>query len=46
VVDKLKQGAWVADVGCGHGASTVVMAKAFPKSHLPVSTITGLRLQV
>jgi len=23
----------VADVGCGHGASTVVMAKAFPKSH-------------
>src|SRR5258706_1351114 len=33
VVDKLKQGARVADVGCGHGASTVVMAKAFPKSH-------------
>jgi SAM-dependent methyltransferase len=32
VVDKLKRGAKVADVGCGHGASTVVMAKAFPKS--------------
>jgi 2-polyprenyl-3-methyl-5-hydroxy-6-metoxy-1,4-benzoquinol methylase len=33
VVDKLKRGAAVADVGCGHGASTVLMAKAFPKSH-------------
>src|SRR6266576_1684061 len=33
VVDKLKQGARVADVGCGHGASTVVMARAFPQSH-------------
>lgn len=33
VVGKLEQGAQVADVGCGHGASTVVMARAFPKSH-------------
>jgi SAM-dependent methyltransferase len=32
VVDKLKAGAAVADVGCGHGASTQLMAKAFPKS--------------
>jgi SAM-dependent methyltransferase len=32
VVDKLKSGAKVADVGCGHGASTVVMAQAFPIS--------------
>jgi SAM-dependent methyltransferase len=32
VVAKLERGARVADVGCGHGASTVVMAKAFPKS--------------
>jgi SAM-dependent methyltransferase len=31
-VEKLSQGATVADVGCGHGASTVVMAKAFPNS--------------
>jgi SAM-dependent methyltransferase len=29
---KLKAGARVADVGCGHGASTVVMAQAFPNS--------------
>lgn len=32
VCDKLEKGARVADVGCGHGASTIVMAKAFPKS--------------
>ncbi len=32
VVPKLLAGASVADVGCGHGASTVTMAKAFPKS--------------
>jgi SAM-dependent methyltransferase len=32
VVDKLQRGANVADVGCGHGWSTVLMAKAFPKS--------------
>ena len=32
VVDKLKSGASVADVGCGHGASTMLMARAFPKS--------------
>ena len=32
VVTKLEQGAAVADVGCGHGFSTVIMAKAFPKS--------------
>jgi SAM-dependent methyltransferase len=32
VVDKLERGALVADVGCGHGASTVLMAQAFPNS--------------
>lgn len=32
VVAKLEYGARVADVGCGHGASTIIMAKAFPKS--------------
>lgn len=32
VVQKLMEGAYVADVGCGHGSSTILMAKAFPKS--------------
>jgi SAM-dependent methyltransferase len=32
VVAKLEAGAKVADVGCGHGASTVLMAQAFPAS--------------
>jgi SAM-dependent methyltransferase len=32
VVAKLEAGAKVADVGCGHGASTVVMAEAYPNS--------------
>jgi SAM-dependent methyltransferase len=32
VEDKLKEGAKVADIGCGHGASTVLMAEAFPES--------------
>ena len=32
VKDKLERGARVADVGCGKGASTILMAKAFPKS--------------
>jgi SAM-dependent methyltransferase len=29
---RLKAGAKVADVGCGHGASTIIMAQAYPKS--------------
>ena len=33
VEDRLKAGARVADVGCGHGASTVLMAQAYPNSH-------------
>src|SRR4029077_12784436 len=32
VQEKLQRGARVADVGCGHGASTILMAKAFPRS--------------
>lgn len=32
VVAKLQAGAKVADVGCGHGASTLIMAQAFPAS--------------
>ena len=30
VADKLRAGATIADVGCGHGASAVVLAKTFP----------------
>jgi SAM-dependent methyltransferase len=29
---RLKQGARVADVGCGHGASTILMAQSYPRS--------------
>ena len=32
VAEKLKNGARVADVGCGLGASTILMAKSYPKS--------------
>ena len=31
---ELQAGAHVADVGCGHGASTILMAQAYPKSTL------------
>ena len=33
VQEKLGKGARVADVGCGKGASTILMAQSFPKSH-------------
>jgi len=32
VVERLRAGAKMADVGCGHGAATVMMAEAFPAS--------------
>jgi SAM-dependent methyltransferase len=32
VVERLKEGGKVADVGCGHGHSTLLMAEAFPKA--------------
>ena len=52
VVDKLKAGAKVVDIGCGHGASTVIMAQAFPASrfvgidyHAPSIDIATQRAQ-
>ncbi len=32
VEEKLKAGGKVADIGCGHGASTILMAQAYPNS--------------
>jgi SAM-dependent methyltransferase len=32
VVEKLEAGAKVADVGCGHGASAILMAQTYPRS--------------
>ncbi len=32
VVEKLRGGGRAADVGCGHGASTILMAQSFPES--------------
>lgn len=37
VENKLKSGAKVADIGCGHGSSTILMAEAYPES-----TIVGI----
>lgn len=34
VVSRLERGAKVADVGCGIGASTILMAQAFPRTRL------------
>jgi 2-polyprenyl-3-methyl-5-hydroxy-6-metoxy-1,4-benzoquinol methylase len=34
VEEKLRAGARVADIGCGHGASAIVMADAYPASRI------------
>jgi ubiquinone/menaquinone biosynthesis C-methylase UbiE len=52
VVAKLEAGAKVADIGCGHGASTVIMAQSFPDSrfvgfdyHAPSVTVATQRAE-
>lgn len=32
VEEKIRRGGLVADIGCGHGASTIIMAQAYPRS--------------
>lgn len=34
VVNKLEAGARVADIGCGHGSSSILMAESFPNSQI------------
>ena len=46
VEQKLKTGAKVADVGCGHGASTLLMAQGYRILSFSGSTITVRRLIV
>jgi hypothetical protein len=38
--EKLNAGAKIADIGCGHGHSTIIMAEAFPRSRFWGSTFT------
>jgi SAM-dependent methyltransferase len=45
VVEKLGRGARVADVGCGHGASTILMAQAFPNSTFVGSDYHGRSIE-
>ena len=46
VADRLREGARVADVGCGHGASTILMATAFPRSGFTGSDPHGPSIDV
>ena len=43
VVERLRRGARVADIGCGHGVSTILMAKAFPRSRASSAWIITTR---
>jgi 2-polyprenyl-3-methyl-5-hydroxy-6-metoxy-1,4-benzoquinol methylase len=45
VVGKLQQGAEVADIGCGHGISTILMAQAFPNSKVHGFDFHGKSIQ-
>jgi SAM-dependent methyltransferase len=46
VVDKLENGAKVADMGCGHGSSSVLMAQAYPASRIHGSDYHGASIEV
>ena len=46
VVEKLQRGASVADVGCGHGASTVLMAQAFSASQFVGTDYHGGSIEI
>ncbi|MDB5850326.1 MAG: SAM-dependent methyltransferase [Rhodoferax sp.] len=43
---RLREGAEVADVGCGHGASTIIMAQAYPKSRFTGFDYHGPSIEV
>ena len=46
VQEKLEQGAKVADVGCGHAVSTLIMAETFPIPNLSVLISTNRRFNM
>ena len=41
LIDRLEEGIEVADVGCGAGTAALVMATAFPKSHVTGFDVSG-----
>jgi 2-polyprenyl-3-methyl-5-hydroxy-6-metoxy-1,4-benzoquinol methylase len=46
VVEQLERGASVADVGCGHGASAIMMAQAFPHSTFHGIDVHGPSIEI
>jgi SAM-dependent methyltransferase len=45
VEEKLRAGAKVADVGCGHGASTILMAETYPRSEFVGFDLHGASIE-